>query len=48
MFSVDSPCLSLCGARAWLEESPVSEDEGAAIVYGDAERLFRMIDVVPT
>lgn len=42
MYSVDYPYLTLTGARDWLEELPLREDEKAAIAHGNAEMLLNL------
>ena len=42
MYSVDYPYVSNHGARKFLEELPVSDDEKAQIAHGNAEKLLHM------
>ena len=42
MFSVDYPYLTLRGARRWLEDLPIGEDQRAAIAHGNAERVLAL------
>ena len=42
MFAVDYPYLTLTGARAWLENLPISDDDRAAIAHRNAEHLLRL------
>ncbi|MGX2951344.1 amidohydrolase family protein [Ursidibacter sp. B-7004-1] len=43
LFSVDYPYLSLNGARKWLEDLPISQQEKENIAFRNAERLFKLI-----
>lgn len=42
LFSVDYPYLSLNGARNWLENLPVSQEEKEKIAYKNAKKLFKL------
>lgn len=42
MFSIDYPYVSLEGARTWLENLPIPDDERHAIAHGNAESLLRL------
>lgn len=42
IFSMDYPWMTLTGARAWLENLPISASEREAIAHGNAERLLRL------
>lgn len=42
LFSVDYPYLSLNGARAWLENLPISQEDKEKIAYKNAEKLFKL------
>lgn len=42
IWAVDYPYLSLDGARKFLENLPISEDEAHKIAHGNAERLFNL------
>lgn len=42
LFSVDYPYLSLNGARTWLENLPLSQEDKAKIAYKNAEQLFNI------
>lgn len=42
LFSVDYPYLTMTGARSWLENLPVAENERVAIASGNAKKLFRL------
>ena len=42
MFSVDYPYLAMTGARSWLENLAISDDDRAMIAHGTAERLLRL------
>ena len=42
LFSVDYPYLTMTGARSWLENLPVPEEERVAIASGNAKKLFRL------
>lgn len=41
MLAIDHCYLIMRGARHWLEDLPVAEDERAAIAHGTAEALLR-------
>ncbi len=42
LYSIDYPYQSLDGARAFIENLPISEAEKALIAHGNAERLLRL------
>ena len=42
LFAVDYPPLSMNGARRWLEELPVGDEERTAFAHGNAEQLLRL------
>ena len=42
LYSVDYPYLTMAGARRFLEQVAVSQEEREKIAHGDAEKLFRM------
>ncbi|MEO8488196.1 amidohydrolase family protein [Pseudomonas sp.] len=42
LYSIDYPYQSLDGARAFIENLPISETEKALIAHGNAEKLFRL------
>ncbi len=42
LYSVDYPYLTMAGARRFLEQLPVSQEEREKIAHGNAEKLFRM------
>jgi len=42
MFAVDHPFSDGAAARRWLDATPVSEEDRAAIAHGNAERLLRI------
>ena len=42
MYAVDYPYVCNQGARKFLEELPVSDEEKAQIAHGNAERLLHM------
>lgn len=42
LYSIDYPYQSLDGARAWLENLPVSKEEKALIAHKNAERLLKL------
>jgi len=42
IYSVDYPYIANTGARAFLEDAPISQENKEKIAHGNAERLFRL------